>query len=532
MSTNDTTRATASNGETPGAGTGEHKVLRMTRAGRLRISASIWQRLRSHHLAQGKTTEAISVVLGHQHRGPDGALTIILAREEGLLLFAPDCYERRSYGAAVLRRDVRAQVLWRAVTEGWTAVVDVHDHHLARLARFSDIDDCDDLATAHYFASTLPQHARKVLVAAALLLARDDARARFVGGDAGLPWGEPLRIDVVGLHGLQTPGLATQGCDGACTDVRHARQAAIVPTDVQARLAEINVAVAGCGGTGSIAAEALARLGVGRITLIDADRIEAHNLNRLQGCGTEDQGLPKAEVLARHIGRAVPGIKVDAVCGVVHEGAGRAAVSAADVVFGCLDNAETRWWLNRVAVQMLQPYFDVGVVVERGDEPRMLGRVNTIMPGAGPCGHCSPIEFFPRQRPTTFLDEHTLRVQREAGYVEGSSTQTSAGDPSLYGLNLQAVGSLMQEFVQWACGRPVAHAVVHAVLQGMVQRLPLHKFGGAVAADCPVCSTLLGMATSVDMPSPGSAAPADVQGDATPVDAALAATFDELRACQ
>ena len=104
---------------------------------RLRIAASIWRRLHAHHFAAGKATEAISLALGHVQRGVDGELTIVLARDDGVMLFADDCYERRAYGAAVLRRDVRAQALWRAVKEGWTAIVDVHDHHFASSADFS-----------------------------------------------------------------------------------------------------------------------------------------------------------------------------------------------------------------------------------------------------------------------------------------------------------------------------------------------------------------------------------------------------------
>ena len=46
------------------------------------------------------------------------------------------------------------------------------------------------------------------------------------------------------------------------------------------RLAQAHVAVFGLGGVGSFAAEALARTGIGQITLVDKDIVEASNINR------------------------------------------------------------------------------------------------------------------------------------------------------------------------------------------------------------------------------------------------------------
>lgn len=477
---------------------------------RLRISATLWQRLRAHHLTAGKRTEAISLALGHVHRGVDGSLTIVLAQPDGLMLFDSSCYERRAFGAAVLRRDVRAQALWRAVREGWTAVVDIHDHHFAEVATFSGVDDRDDQATAAWFSQTLPRFADPAPVAAALLLARQDARARVVAeGGTGTPWGAPMRVDVVGLEGLCVAGLgkasAQSKSDGGAPNGLHARHTGIVPPQVQSHLAELHVAVVGCGGTGSIVAEALARLGVGQLSLIDDDLVESHNLNRLQGAGLGDIGLHKARVLSDRLHGLLPQTRVQPICSAVHADAGRAALPAADVIVGCLDNAETRWWLNQHAVQHLQPYFDVGVLVEPGSAPQFSLRVNTIVPGAGPCGQCTPIEFMPRQRPAAFIDAQALQAQRSAGYVLGAASGPGSGDPSLYGLNLQAVGSLMQEFTSWCCGLPVAHSLRMLTNQASVQRISLQAFGGSSPCDCPLCGGLLGAVDSAALPMAATA---------------------------
>jgi molybdopterin/thiamine biosynthesis adenylyltransferase len=77
------------------------------------------------------------------------------------------------------------------------------------------------------------------------------------------------------------------------------RQAAM-PGHRQARLDAAHVAVIGCGGLGSWAAVALARMGVRRLTLIDPDRFDRSNVPRQLAFGT-DVGQFKAVALARNV---------------------------------------------------------------------------------------------------------------------------------------------------------------------------------------------------------------------------------------
>lgn len=76
------------------------------------------------------------------------------------------------------------------------------------------------------------------------------------------------------------------------------------------RLAGVRVAVFGLGGVGSYAAEALARTGVGRFTLIDGDTVCATNINRQLIADQDTIGRPKAEVMARRILRINPSADV------------------------------------------------------------------------------------------------------------------------------------------------------------------------------------------------------------------------------
>jgi tRNA A37 threonylcarbamoyladenosine dehydratase len=67
------------------------------------------------------------------------------------------------------------------------------------------------------------------------------------------------------------------------------------------KLCESSVAVAGLGGVGSWAAEALARAGIGRLILIDSDVVELTNINRQLIATTSTIGRPKVEVARERI---------------------------------------------------------------------------------------------------------------------------------------------------------------------------------------------------------------------------------------
>ena len=93
-----------------------------------------------------------------------------------------------------------------------------------------------------------------------------------------------------------------QWIGGKCMrDRRFARTEMLVGSTALERRAGASVAVFGIGGVGSYAAEALARAGVGRLTLVDHDVIDVTNINRQIHALTETVGAAKTETMARRI---------------------------------------------------------------------------------------------------------------------------------------------------------------------------------------------------------------------------------------
>lgn len=81
-------------------------------------------------------------------------------------------------------------------------------------------------------------------------------------------------------------------------------------------LAQTRVLLVGTGGVGSWCAEALVRTGVGRLTLVDADRVCASNVNRQLMATSATIGEPKVVALARRLREINPAAAVTAVAGV------------------------------------------------------------------------------------------------------------------------------------------------------------------------------------------------------------------------
>ncbi len=79
------------------------------------------------------------------------------------------------------------------------------------------------------------------------------------------------------------------------------------------RIQQLHLAVAGLGGVGSWAAEALARTGVGALTLIDMDDICLSNMNRQSHALTSTVGQLKTEVLAARLLEINPALKITIV---------------------------------------------------------------------------------------------------------------------------------------------------------------------------------------------------------------------------
>lgn len=93
-------------------------------------------------------------------------------------------------------------------------------------------------------------------------------------------------------------------------DNRFHRTELLLGNEALKTVKDAHVAVFGLGGVGSYAAEALARAGVGRLTIIDFDQVNPTNINRQNIALTTTIGRPKVEVMAERIALINPECQV------------------------------------------------------------------------------------------------------------------------------------------------------------------------------------------------------------------------------
>ncbi len=123
----------------------------------------------------------------------------------------------------------------------------------------------------------------------------------------------------------------------------------------QAKLRASAVLVVGAGGLGVPVLQYLAGAGVGRLGIVDHDRLEPSNLHRQTWYALADCGEPKAELAAARVRALNPDVVVDVhAVRLTHENATQLAASY-DLIVDCTDNFTTKFLLNDLAQQLGKP---------------------------------------------------------------------------------------------------------------------------------------------------------------------------------
>ncbi|MGQ9518212.1 MAG: HesA/MoeB/ThiF family protein, partial [Anaerolineae bacterium] len=155
---------------------------------------------------------------------------------------------------------------------------------------------------------------------------------------------------------------------------RYQRSLGTVGWDGQMRLLESTVAVVGAGGLGGWIIEGLARMGVGKIIVIDGDVFEENNLNR-QAFSREDLlGKSKAEAARRRVWEVNGAVEIVAHHVWLTAGNAETLLQGAEVVVDALDKLPIRLMLQDICARL-------GIPMVHGAIGGYIGQVTTIFPG-------------------------------------------------------------------------------------------------------------------------------------------------------
>jgi molybdopterin/thiamine biosynthesis adenylyltransferase/rhodanese-related sulfurtransferase len=243
----------------------------------------------------------------------------------------------------------------------------------------------------------------------------------------------------------------------------------------QSRLLKSKVLLLGAGGLGSPAAMYLAAAGVGTLGIVDADVVDASNLQRQILHATSRVGMPKVESAAEAIADLNPDVRVVAYKERLDSSNVERIFGDYEVVVDGTDNFPTRYLVNDASVWMGKP-------IVHGSIFRFDGQVTTFIPPnaakklgveAGPCYRC----LYPEPPPP-----HLAPSCQEAGVL---------------GILCGIVGTVQAtEAIKILLGRGTTLAgrlLTYDSLKMKFRELKLRR-----AADCPVCGPKPTITTYID----------------------------------
>ncbi len=327
--------------------------------------------LRSH-LFPADRCEAVAILLCSRHSGHRNRL---LVRKVYPIPYEA-CPERLP-DRVVWQTDAIVPLLDEANKHDYS-VVKIHGH--LNYPRFSAVDDIADRALFPSVDGWVEQD-----VPHGSMIMLEDGR---IFGRIVTPSGEFIDLDRIAVVGDEIRIHTAKSLDASANSEVPAfalRHAQAFGEGTISTMRQLSVAVIGCSGTGSPVVEQVARLGVGRIVLIDPDVVEEKNLNRILNSKASDaaESNKKVFVLSQAIRDMGLGTQVEAIPHSLIDPNSVRAVASCDVVFGCVDSIEARYILNKIAVYYLLPYFDLGVRIEAnnsGGVDQICGSVHYLQP--------------------------------------------------------------------------------------------------------------------------------------------------------
>jgi adenylyltransferase/sulfurtransferase len=224
----------------------------------------------------------------------------------------------------------------------------------------------------------------------------------------------------------------------------------------QERLSSASAIVVGAGALGSPVLLYLAAAGVGRIGVVDSDRVELSNLHRQPLHYTPDIDVPKAQNAAVKLSVLNPEVHVEPYPVRLEEANAEAIVAGADVVVDCSDSFDTRYLVNDACCAQ-------GVPLVSGSVLGFAGQVMAVRPGESACYRCA----FPAPPP-----DGAVPSCREAG-VLGATAGIVGSIQALEAIKLLA-----------GVGLPLLDRILQLDAASMEQTL----VATSRRHDCPACA--------------------------------------------
>ncbi|MDD5464915.1 MAG: ThiF family adenylyltransferase [Candidatus Omnitrophica bacterium] len=264
------------------------------------------------------------------------------------------------------------------------------------------------------------------------------------------------------------------------------RQILAFGAEGQAAIMNTKIGIVGLGGMGSCVVQMLSHLGIQEFMLLDDDRVEKSNLNRLVGATREDviNKTLKVEVAQRVIKSINPEAKITSLGNLRTAEAIEVLSTFPDVIFGCVDNDSARMILTDLAAAYKKTLVDCATEIDlKGDNGISFGgRVVVAQPGDF-CLWCAN-QIDPQIANEELESEQEKSFRRHHGYGLGAEVVA----PAVMSLNGVIAGLAVTEFIMLITGmRKPERMLTYKGTRGIVVATKDVKKPG-----CLVCDSLIG----------------------------------------
>jgi molybdopterin-synthase adenylyltransferase len=269
-------------------------------------------------------------------------------------------------------------------------------------------------------------------------------------------------------------------------ETRYSRQILAFGETGQQKLERASVGIVGLGGLGSHIAQSLAYLGVRSFILVDGDRIEETNLNRLIGGYPKDlENKPFKVVIAERLIRLIqPDASIIPVAADLRTPSAIENLLQTNIIFGCVDNDGARLILTDLSAAYEITLIDCATeIIPRDNLPLWFGgRIIFARPGEF-CLHCAEAIDL-EQAKKDLADPIAREISRNHGYGISETSPT----PAVVSLNGVIANLAVTEFMAMVTGLREPYKQLHyKANEGKVLvNLDLKK------KDCFTCDYLTG----------------------------------------
>lgn len=187
-----------------------------------------------------------------------------------------------------------------------------------------------------------------------------------------LPW--KRQLEAANRFAVTVAQVEEISLERGILPTRYQRNRQAISVTDQLTMFRSSVAVIGCGGLGGYVVEELARLGVGRIVVIDPDVFEEHNLNRQLFSTPSNLGKAKVEAAAARVSEINPAVTLVPIQEAFSPANGEGLLKGCQIVVDALDSIQVRLELAEICSTMNIP-------LVHGAIAGWFGHVTTQFPG-------------------------------------------------------------------------------------------------------------------------------------------------------